>query len=120
MRNLGSGTYFPRVYDFFPKTSRGHGAQDRHKKVLNAAGTELVASHLRSNPLCVEPTCELVSRTGRGQQHHNQAQNRKDWEESVGLRRTSRANKSAQHGVRVAAVAALDPKDFASKVEVTL
>lgn len=112
MKNLGSGSYLPRVYDFFPQTARGHGSQTRYTKITLLSG-EMVKGG-RSNPLCVAPTCERVSRTGRGEQHSNQAQNRKEWEESVGLRRTSRANKSAQTGIKAAAVVALDPKDLAA------
>jgi hypothetical protein len=110
MKTLGSGIYFPRVYDFFPRTARGHGAQVRRKR-FKADGTPY--SHgggPQCNPKCVEPTCELVSRTGRGQQHLNQAQNRKEWEESVGIVHSKRSTRGAAHQVAVAALAQSDPK----------
>lgn len=111
MKELGSASYLPRVFDFFPKLARGHGAQKRYAKVQLASGE--VVKGPRSNPLCnATGSCDL--RNGKGDKHHNQAGNRLDWEESVGLRRGSKSTRSALHAQGAAAVARLDPKDFAA------
>lgn len=108
MKELGSGSYLPRVFDFFPRTARGHGAQTRHTKITLLNGDVIKGN--RRNAICnATGSCDL--RNGKGDKHSNQAQNRKDWEELVGLRRESRATKAAHHAQSAAAVARLDPKD---------
>lgn len=111
MKSLGTGTYFPRVYDFFPKLARGHGAQHRFKKIQLLSG-DIVKGN-RANELCLAVSCTL--RNGKGERHEDQAQNRKDWEESVGIRRASRTSHHAQSGMRTAATTSIDPKDLAAK-----
>jgi hypothetical protein len=85
LKTLGNSRAYPQVYDFFPKLGRGHAGKN----------------------------C-LSCKTGDMKNHSNQAQNRKDWEESVGIRRGSRGTRNAVRAQSTAAVAALDPKDFAS------
>lgn len=53
-----NGRYQPAVSAFFPKLGRGHSSRN-----------------------CI------ACRTGDMKNHSGQAQNRKDWEESVGIRR---------------------------------
>lgn len=110
MKELGSGRYLPTVYDFFPRTARGHGAQARYAMLCDA--TSKAYAGPRSNNLCVVPQCELVSKTGRGDRHKNQEQNRKDWEESVGIRGVSKATRSAASSQTHAAMHRQDPKDL--------
>jgi hypothetical protein len=96
MKTLGSGQYQPTVYAYFPKTARGHGAMSRHERMevpqydKNGQLTGYATRPgKRLNELCNAVSCTL--RNGKGERHHNQEQNRKDWEESVGLSRgTSR------------------------------
>lgn len=93
MKELGSGKYLPTVFDFFPRLARGHSGDGLRKA-------------------CHVPTCITNSKTGRGDRHIAQDQNRKDWEESVGIRRTSRSTRGATSSQTHAALARLDPKDF--------
>jgi hypothetical protein len=95
MKELGSGRYQPSVRAFFPNTARGHGAQARFRKEPDPSGAPRWVKGKRTSALCNATSCAL--RTGKGERHHNQEQNRKDWEESVGLRRTERASHHSHH-----------------------
>ena len=92
MRSLGTGAYQPSVFAHFPRTARGHGSQGRYKREYTDGGVLIKGA--RRSELCNAVSCVL--RTGKGERHQNQEQNRKDWEESVGIRHTaSRATRSA-------------------------
>lgn len=76
-----SGRYQPEVSAFFPKLGRGHSGKN----------------------------C-LACKTGQQKTHSDQAGNRKDWEASVGIRRTEgRTTKGAHRQMRPIT----DPKGLA-------
>jgi hypothetical protein len=87
---MGSGAYQPTVFAHFPRLARGHA--------------------LRHGRCCVA-ACVLNGRTGKGELHFNQRQNRTDWEESVGIKPTKSARSARAHrGMTQANVAAVNPK----------
>jgi hypothetical protein len=111
MKELGHGQYQPEVSAFFPKTMRGHGSMDKYEQdsIMTAQGEKRIRGKRRSR-LCNAQSCDL--NTGKGEKHFAQGENRKTWEESVGLRRTNKSTKVAAVGAAAFIASMVDPKSL--------
>lgn len=91
--NLGTGRYQPEVRAFFPKLGRGHSNGIR-----------------KGHAICT------ACKTGDTKNHTNQAGNRQDWEENVGIRHTSTTTRRAIKAMGTAVIKAADPKGLLDRL----